>query len=84
MLLLSSLHQCLFIFHVGVMVNQGLHIVLEEEEKSLDIRGCILDSCPGQRPQLTIPKLIALLIVNWVCGFRDGLSFAAVLRSEIE
>ena len=76
--------QSITLYIAGVMVRQGLDVVLKSEGKSLDIRGCILDSCPGQRPKLTVPKLMALLIVNWVCGFRDGLSFAAVLKSEIE
>ena len=66
------------------MEKQGHHIVLEVEGKSLDIRDCILDSCLGQRLQPKIPKLMAILIVNWVCGFGDDLSFAAVLRSEKE
>ena len=66
------------------MVKQGLDVVLDNEGKTLDIRGCILDSCPGQRPKLTVPKLMALLIVNWVCGFRDGLKLPAVMKSEIE
>jgi len=66
----------------GVMVHQGLDIALRQRGLTLDMRGMVLDSCPGERPKLTVAKAAALLIVYWVCARRDGLSYPETLTSE--
>ena len=64
------------------MVHQGLDIALRQQGVSLDVKGMVLDSCPGERPRWTMAKATALLIVYWVCARRDGLSYPDTLTSE--
>merc|ERR1712108_45356 len=40
----------------------------------LDVRGVVWDSCPGPRPEITVPRVAALLAVNWYCARKDGLN----------
>lgn len=59
----------------GVMCYQGLDHVLQKHEEQLDIKGVVWDSCPGPRPEMTLPRVAALIAVNMFCCLRDGLSF---------
>ncbi len=54
------------------MVYQGIDKVCREENRQLDIRGNVLDSCPGRRPLVTLWRLMAVTIVNYICQRRDG------------
>ena len=58
----------------GIMVYQGINKVCTESKKSLNIRGNILDSCPGPRPKASLPRYAALVLINYVCSRRDGRS----------
>merc|ERR1712032_475980 len=48
----------------------------------LDVRGVIWDSCPGPRPEITIPRVAALLAVNWYCARKDGLNSSDAAASS--
>jgi len=56
----------------GVLCYQGLSLALARQGAELDIRGVVWDSCPGPCPEVTLPRIMAILIVNWVCCMRDG------------
>jgi hypothetical protein len=56
------------------MCYQGVHKIAAERGLSLDIRGSVMDSCPGPRPKVTLPRVMALTLVNWFCSMRDGVS----------
>jgi len=55
----------------GIMCYQGLQLATRGK---LDVRGVVWDSCPGPRPEITIPRVAALLAVNWYCARKDGLN----------
>ena len=59
----------------GTMCYQGFNIANRKSNiiKSLAIEGIIWDSCPGPYPEVTLSRVIAFLIVNWVCCMRDKL-----------
>lgn len=63
----------------GAMCYQGLD--LSTRAARLDIRGVVWDSCPGPRPEITIPRVAALLAVNWFCARKDGDNVPEALRS---
>ena len=56
----------------GLMVYQGIDKVCTEAKRNLDIRGNIMDSCPGPRPKVSLPRYAALALVNYLCSRRDG------------
>ena len=58
----------------GLMVYQGVDKVCRETKRNLDIRGSILDSCPGPKPNVSLPRYVALFAVNYFCSRRDGQS----------
>ena len=43
--------------------------------KRINIRGVVWDSCCGPRPEITIPRVAALLVVNWFCCRRDKMTY---------
>ena len=55
------------------MVYQGVQKVSREEGVPLDVRGHVMDSCPGPRPKATLPRTIVFGVVNWMCYVRDGM-----------
>jgi len=55
----------------GIMCYQGLQLATRGK---LDVRGVVWDSCPGPRPEITVPRVAALLAVNWYCARKDGLN----------
>jgi len=59
----------------GVMCYQGMDVAIKESSKMkrLNIRGVVWDSCCGPRPEVTLSRVIALLLVNWMCCLRDRL-----------
>jgi len=63
----------------GAMAYQGLTLATGS---ALDVRGVVWDSCPGPRPKITVPRVTALLIVNWFCARQDGLSRGGALHSS--
>ena len=60
----------------GLMAYQGIDKVCRDAKRSLDIRGNILDSCPGLRPKVSVTQYAALMAVNYFCSRRDGQSRA--------
>ena len=62
------------------MVHQGLEIVSKSRNQKLKIVGAILDSCPGPIPKVSLPRILAIGIVNWICCRKDGLDFAGCVR----
>jgi len=57
----------------GLMVYQAVNKVCREDGVNLDVRGHIMDSCPGPRPKATLPRTIVFAIVNWISAKRDGM-----------
>ena len=57
----------------GLMVYQAVNKVCKEDGVRLDVRGHIMDSCPGPRPKATLPRSIVFGIVNWITAKRDGM-----------
>ncbi len=55
----------------GIMVYQGMRSVMREDGAGLDTRAAVMDSCPGPIPKATVPRITALLVVNWICALRD-------------
>merc|ERR1711974_300853 len=45
----------------GIMCYQGLQLATRGK---LDVRGVVWDSCPGPRPEITVPRVAALLAVS--------------------
>jgi len=68
----------------GIMCYQGMDVVRRRSSKmkSMDVRGVIWDSSCGPRPQITVPRVLALLVVNWFCSMRDGIGMAKSLNSS--
>ena len=44
--------------------------------KRINIRGVVWDSCCGPRPEITLPRVAALLVVNWFCCRRDKMTYS--------
>lgn len=63
----------------GIMCYQGLQLATRGK---LDVRGVVWDSCPGPRPEITVPRVAALLAVNWYCARKDGLNSADAAMSS--
>merc|ERR1711971_482618 len=63
----------------GIMCYQGLQLATRGK---LDVRGVVWDSCPGPRPEITIPRVAALLAVNWYCARKDGLNSSDAAASS--
>ena len=68
----------------GVMCYQGMDSASKQSSKMkrLNIRGVVWDSCPGPRPEVTLPRVMALLIVNWMCCLRDRMGMMQSLNSS--
>jgi len=66
----------------GLMVNQGLDISQRQRGLQLDVRGMVMDSCPGERPKFTMAKATALIIAYWVSCRRDGMSYPEAVTAE--
>jgi hypothetical protein len=64
-------HMCLC---PGLMMYQVMHKVLSNEGRQMNIRGNIMDSSPGRRPLMTVSRVSAVSVVNYLCGVRDGMS----------
>ncbi len=62
------------------MVYQGIDKVCREDGLRLDIRGAIMDSCPGRRPNVNLFNILALLAVNYISVRRDGLDRMEALQ----
>ena len=41
-----------------VMVYQGIDKVAREEGMNLDVKGHVMDSCPGPRPEITVGRCV--------------------------
>ena len=66
----------------GVMSYQGLSAALADLGNiKMDIRGVVWDSCMAPYPQVTLPRVMALLIVNYVCCKRDGMSTLSTVKN---
>ena len=63
-----------FVHHLGLMCYQGLHKTLSEKGIQLNVKGTVMDSCPGPRPHMSLARVAALVFVNWTCSLRDGQS----------
>ena len=56
----------------GLMCYQGLRKFLAESGLSMDVRGTVMDSCPGPRASLEAPSRAAIVLaIAALCGFRD-------------
>jgi len=66
---LSLTHFC-----IGIMTYQGMRAVMRDDGFGINTRGMVLDSCPGPIPKITLPRVSALLLVNWFCAVRDGMT----------
>ena len=60
---------------------QSEHIIVDQSEikhcfrkKRINIRGVVWDSCCGPRAEITVPRVAALLVVNWFCCRRDKMT----------
>ncbi len=53
------------------MTYQGFRSVMRDDGVPIDTRGAVMDSCPGPIPKATLPRITALLAVNWFCAMRD-------------
>ena len=62
----------------GVMCYQGMMVSNKSSSrmKRINIRGVVWDSCCGPRPEITVPRVAALLFVNWFCCRRDKMSYS--------
>ena len=58
----------------GTMAYQGFDIARNKSNtrEKMTIKGVIWDSCPGPFPEVTLSRVMAFLIVNWVCCMRDN------------
>jgi len=68
----------------GVMCYQGMILSNKNSSmmKRINIRGVVWDSCPGPRPEVTVSRVAALLVVNWMCCLRDKMSMSESLYSS--
>jgi len=68
----------------GVMCYQGMDVSTKQSSKMkrLNIRGVVWDSCCGPRPEVTLSRVIALLIVNWMCCLRDRLGMMQSINNS--
>ena len=64
------------------MVNQGLDISQRQRGLQLDIKGMVMDSCPGEKPKFTVAKATAINIAYWVSCRRDGMSYPDAVTAE--
>lgn len=63
------------------MAYQGIDkAVRDDASMALDVRGNIMDSCPGPKPKMSLPRVAVLTTVHYVCGRRDGLSRSEAAR----
>ena len=63
----------------GVMCYQGIMV---SKQKRINVRGVVWDSCPGPRPEITVSRVAALLLVNWFCCLRDNQTMMEALSSS--
>ena len=61
----------------GSMCFQGLDIATKQ---GLNISGVVWDSCPAPYPEMTIPRVTAFLIVNWMCCRKDKIGMLQSLN----
>jgi hypothetical protein len=68
----------------GVMCYQGMDVVRKQSSKMkrLNIRGVVWDSCCGPRPEITLSRVMALFLVNWMCCMRDRMGMLQSLNSS--
>ena len=65
------------------MAYQGIQKASQEDGIPLDIRGHVMDSCPGPRPKATLPRTIVLGFVNWACAIRDGMGLLPAFKDTM-
>ena len=60
----------------GIMCYQGMMVSNAESSRmeKIRIRGVVWDSCPGPRPEITAPRVAALMLVNYFCCRRDKMT----------
>ena len=60
----------------GIMCYQGMMVSNAESSRMerIRIRGVVWDSCPGPRPEITVPRVAALMLVNYFCCRRDKMT----------
>ena len=60
----------------GIMCYQGMMVSNAESSRMerIQIRGVVWDSCPGPRPEITVPRVAALMLVNYFCCRRDKMT----------
>lgn len=66
----------------GVMCYQGLDIALARQGVTPNRGGVVWDSCPGPYPECNMARVMAFLIINWMCSLRDGLGMSRSLHSS--
>lgn len=66
----------------GVMCYQGLDIALARQGVKPNRGGVVWDSCPGPYPECTMARVMAFLLINWMCCLRDGLGMSRSLYSS--
>merc|ERR1712227_1121776 len=63
----------------GVMCYQGMMV---STKTSINVRGVVWDSCCGPRPEITVSRVAALLVVNWMCSLRDKMTMVESINSS--
>jgi len=63
----------------GAMCYQGLQLATRG---ALDVRGVVWDSCCGPIPEITAPRVAALLAVNYFCARGDGADISGAVLSS--
>lgn len=68
----------------GIMCYQGMMVSNAESSRMerIRIRGVVWDSCPGPRPEITVPRVAALMLVNYFCCRRDKMTVQDSLYSS--
>ena len=63
----------------GVMCYQGMMV---STKTRINVRGVVWDSCCGPRPEITVSRVAALLVVNWMCSLRDKMTMVESINSS--
>lgn len=68
----------------GIMCYQGMMVSNQQSArmKRINIRGVVWDSCCGPRPEITVSRVAALLVVNWMCCLKDKMTMTESLNSS--
>jgi len=68
----------------GSMSYQGFEIASQRLDnlKRPKVQAVIWDSCPAPYPEVTLQRVFAFLIVNWICSMRDNVGLRGSIYSS--